>query len=579
VAIAIDWWYTEIRLEIYRYLLLPSAYVSIAPGCEHSVHDGESREWTDEESLPDAESEQDHDNSEGSLAQNEDRPLWLVFAALAQEVVTTQPELFGRHARTRPTSQSTGKDSEGQSHAEQSTSAGAETGSESKSTADSLPAPVSSEYNNASAEGHAEWSDIESEEDDYDGDSFTQFVHGEEWRRLAMNMGFRLTDASGEMATDAFQTVLASMGIYSGRQITNLINGIIAIINRETHSGPLIEIPKSAIEGSDEEGSDEGESHRAGMRSGFVREAGSTSSESDEQWAMYPEILRVNKQIYDEASSILYTEGTVVIDAYDMFCLNTDPSPERVRFGAVDEKVSWRHNPLKDPGTVAEDGTVTYSTPELGGLMEPHVFARFQKVLFDGSFDEVHMQDLEFWLDLDTGKLADDDVSSFQRRLRRSPIVRDLVKLLSKTPVIYKLTINLLVEVRSESRLDEIRTESEEDEDADAEPEEGKLTLEEKFDAADLLANQRATEALMDTKFWRPLMQLVNVKKFEFRYGCMDYEPPVEYVPPKRHVEMIEGLKKAVERNFGKRVLKKETTRGGEPGMVGVKTVIGPKRS
>ncbi|PQE10863.1 hypothetical protein CJF30_00009023 [Rutstroemia sp. NJR-2017a BBW] len=389
-------------------------------------------------------------------------------------------------------------------------------------------------------------------------------------------MGFRLTDVSGEIAADTFQTVLASMGIYSGRQITNLINGIIAIIERETHSGPLIEIPRSAIEGSDEEGSDEGESHGAGMRGGFAGEAGSRSCESDEQWAMYPDILRVNKQIYDEASSLLYSEGTVVIDAYDMFCLNKNPSPERVRFGAVDEKVSWRHNPLEDPGTVAEDGTVTYSTPEFGGLMYPHVFARFQKVLFDASFDEMHMQDLEFWLDLDTGKLADDDVSSFQRRLRRSPIVRDLVKLLSKTPVIYKLTINLLVEVRCASRLDEIRSESDEDEDADAdaEPEEGELTMDDKLDAADLLANQRATEALMDTKFWRPLMQLVNVKT----YGCMDYEPPVEYTPPKRHVEMIGGMKKRVERNFGKRVLWREEKKGGESDMVVVTTVIGENR-
>ncbi|PQE18907.1 hypothetical protein CJF31_00010417 [Rutstroemia sp. NJR-2017a BVV2] len=520
------------------------------------MEDGESREWTDEESIPDAENEEDHDNNEGSLAQNTERPLWLVFAAMAQQVVTNQPELFGHHAHTRPTSQSTVKDSEGQSHAEQSTSTSAATGSANNATANSLLAPVSSEDNSASVEGHAEWLDTESEGDADDGDSFTQFVHGEEWRRLAMNMGFRLGDETGEMATDAFQTVLAAMGIYSGRQISNLLNGIIAIINTETHPTQPSETPENV-----QDESNEGESHEVGMRGGFAGETGSTLSESDEQWSMYPEILRVNKQIYDEASSLLYTEGTVVIDAYDMFCLNTKPSPERVRFGAVDENVAWRHNPLEDPGTVAEDGTVTYSTPEFGGLMEPHVFARFQKVLFDATFDEVHMQDLEFWLDLDTGKLADTDVSSFQRRLRRSPIVKDLVKLLSLFPIINKLTINLLLEVRSASRLDEVETESEEDE--DAESEEGKLSMEEKIEAADLLANQRATEALMDTKFWRPLKQLSNVRTFEFRYGCADYEPPVEYAPPKRHVQMIEGMKKAVEANFGKQGAKREKRRGG----------------
>ncbi|RAL63633.1 hypothetical protein DID88_003677 [Monilinia fructigena] len=38
-----------------------------------------------------------------------------------------------------------------------------------------------------------------------------------------------------------------------------------------------------------------------------------------ENYRMFPEILRVNKQIHDEASSVLFTEGTVVINTNDMF--------------------------------------------------------------------------------------------------------------------------------------------------------------------------------------------------------------------------------------------------------------------
>jgi hypothetical protein len=517
------------------------------------VDDGDSKEWTDEESTSEGEEQDEYQKRLETLASYAQvKPLWMAFATMAEQVVTARLEAYGPYALTPLTPRSVVKNSRGQSHAEESTSTSAATGSANEATTDSPPAPVSTQGSSASDEGHADWVDTESEGDADDGEPFTHFTQGEVWRQIATTMEFQLGEESGEKAASAFQGVLNEIGISDAPQINNLLSGILAILNTE---GPPAQPPETNEDYQDE--TNEGESHEVGMRGGSAWTTVSLESESDdEQWLMYPEILRVNKQIYDEASSLLYTEGTVVIDAYDMFCLNKERPPERVRFGAIDDHVAWRHNPLEDPGTVAEDGTVTYSTPDFGGLMEPHVFARFQKVLFDATFDELHMRDLEFWLDLDTGKLADSDVSDFQRRLRRSPIIIDLVKVLSLSPFIKKLTINLLLEVRSASRLDEEDTDSEDDE--SAEREEGKLSLEERIEAADLLANQRATEALMDAKIWWPLKQLCNVKSFDFRNGFSDYDPPVEYQPPQRHVEMVQGLKKAVEANFGKQPVKRE---------------------
>ncbi|KAM3073587.1 hypothetical protein ACMFMG_004527 [Clarireedia jacksonii] len=559
----------EIRLQIYRYLLLPSEYVSIAPGCDHSADDGESKEWTDEESTEEegeeeeeeeeGEEEDNYNDSAESLAGNKLPPLPVV-ASMIQQEVRDRPEHYGPQAHaiahalstnTPITWESLGANSSVLSRVrwEYETSTGAATRPANNATTNSPSGPVSSGDNSASDKIPSEWVDTESDGDGFLSDDITRIVQETIWRRVAMNMGLELGNESDEGAIPAFLAVVAAMGTSADSQIISQIAGAIDSLNREVDTAWLPETNENAPDEADEN-----ENHELGMRGGFAWDTALTDSDDDEeQWRMYPEILRVNKQIYDEASSLLYTEGTVVIDVYDIFCLNKNPSPDRVRFGAVDDHIAWRYNPLEDSGTVAEDGTVTYSTPDIGGLMEPHVFARFQKVLFDATFDEVHFQDLEFFLDLDTGKLNETDVKLFQRRLRRSPLIKDLVKLLSKSSLIKKFTINLLLEVRSESRLDEEETESEDEEDDEnAEREEGRVSLQDRIEAADLLSNQRATEAFMDANIWRPLRRLRNVRTFEFRYGFADYTPPVEYEPPKRHVKIIEWMKRLVEGNFGK---------------------------
>ena len=53
--------------------------------------------------------------------------------------------------------------------------------------------------------------------------------------------------------------------------------------------------------------------------------------------------------------------------------------------GKAKKKV-WRHNPLHGIGHRDEHGQLTYNTPEMDGLMDSHVFARFQQVLFIADF-------------------------------------------------------------------------------------------------------------------------------------------------------------------------------------------------
>ena len=91
----------------------------------------------------------------------------------------------------------------------------------------------------------------------------------------------------------------------------------------------------------------------------------------------YPEILRTNRQIYSEASSMLYSELTVNLQSCDVLCMTV-----RKDIVKASEKV-WRHNPLDGINTTNAIGQTVYSKPRLNGVMEPHVLARFKKFTFE----------------------------------------------------------------------------------------------------------------------------------------------------------------------------------------------------
>ncbi len=52
----------------------------------------------------------------------------------------------------------------------------------------------------------------------------------------------------------------------------------------------------------------------------------------------------------------------------------------------ISKKTVSTHNPLDGICHRNDDGSHLYNTPAMNGLMEPHVFARFQPVLFNADF-------------------------------------------------------------------------------------------------------------------------------------------------------------------------------------------------
>ncbi|KAE9376241.1 hypothetical protein N431DRAFT_435657 [Stipitochalara longipes BDJ] len=85
---------------------------------------------------------------------------------------------------------------------------------------------------------------------------------------------------------------------------------------------------------------------RGGGREYTTSEEADSIADDDEKYRMHPTILRANKQIYSEASSLLYTEGIIVLEAGDIVCLSRTPLDI---FGAPYHG-AWRHNPLNGSG-------------------------------------------------------------------------------------------------------------------------------------------------------------------------------------------------------------------------------------
>ena len=80
----------------------------------------------------------------------------------------------------------------------------------------------------------------------------------------------------------------------------------------------------------------------------------------------FPAILCTNRQIYNEASYLFYSELEVHIQPGDVLCMNTGKDIVK-----ASERL-WRHNPLNGTGTTNSSGFTDYAKPELEGVLEPH---------------------------------------------------------------------------------------------------------------------------------------------------------------------------------------------------------------
>jgi hypothetical protein len=264
-------------------------------------------------------------------------------------------------------------------------------------------------------------------------------------------------------------------------------------------------------------------------------EANSETSQDREDAKKHPTILRVNQQIFAEASSVFYTEATLILEPGDIFCCAKKPGD--LKIGTPNES-PWRHNPVHGVGKTNANGVVTYNTPEMGGLLDPHVFSRFRNILFDASFDYLQMQYVEFWIDDETFVVKPEDAANFGKLVRASPIMKDFVKILSNSPFISTLSINLGVEVMAASNF----MEQEMDDDSETDDDRAELIMEK--------SNERATEMFLDSKICDTLLKLENVRNFQFKIVLDDYQDDTEYEPLPRHVELFKEMKEKIEGNF-----------------------------
>ena len=288
-------------------------------------------------------------------------------------------------------------------------------------------------------------------------------------------------------------------------------------------------------------------------------------------------ILRLNHQIYDEASLVLHSHLTIAVNPGDAL---TDTPGNAI----VSQSKIWRHAPSKELKYSNINGETVYDALPLDGFMEPHVFARFQKISYTADFDfgcddaapSLYISDDLSVRASDAAKfisylktttkhsilLFGDPLPAhrFDNRLREeaedtadvtvsrvtdtqpstADVFQKFVDLLSNSPFIRHLEFILRVEVRREGSIRYSSSDSEDEVDSvqvsrDIEKEEA--------------ADERATELMLESGVLDCLQELSNVKSFSLRiatYGCGGKT----MTPQKKHLNIMEDLKKTVERNW-----------------------------
>jgi hypothetical protein len=153
-------------------------------------------------------------------------------------------------------------------------------------------------------------------------------------------------------------------------------------------------------------------------------------------------ILRTNRLIYFEASELFYSEATIMLRERDItgFGLEKPPPPYRV---------PWRHDPIHAINDSRPNVECTYTTPELTGLVEPHIFWRFQKIELCPFFDfllEIDLPYLSFRMDSEFN-IDKTDIESWQSFLQTkySTSLRDFVKIVSEPAYVKSLSLELTI--------------------------------------------------------------------------------------------------------------------------------------
>lgn len=240
------------------------------------------------------------------------------------------------------------------------------------------------------------------------------------------------------------------------------------------------------------------------------------------------------------------------LDHWDIDYLKTD------RDAVEASDVFWRHNPLKGVGTTDPKGHTVYVTPEMGGVMEPHVLARFRKITFglrsshlmevlegvtsqENAGEETEREELAPSLFVDENLTVNpEDEAKLLAFYRRLTIFNKLVKILSNFPDIVRLEITL---------------------------DNGVFNLyhddmcvywdfeEERYETTRrmALAGERAVDLFLDSGLLAPLEKLSSVRSFAFEFSAMDRNGEY-YEPTSERGRMLSDLKQKIERNYATKV-------------------------
>ena len=246
----------------------------------------------------------------------------------------------------------------------------------------------------------------------------------------------------------------------------------------------------------------------------------------------YLAILGTNHQVHSEAASVLFSELIIVVHPGYIFSLQKSSS-DSIAFEKPIQDV-WRHDPLSGIGHTKRNGKRFYYTPVMDGLMDPHVFAKFQRInlqatLKHGEYGPFLWINKFFQFDIDIEERA-------RTLMRKSTLMKNLAKLLSNSPLLKELSIHLDVHVDVA--------------DATWYTGVGPHSPEEIAHRTHLqgAARERGAAIFLDNGMLDPLLTLSNVKNFKFSFRKVDHTKNDGYSDT--YVEAAKDTKHHIEGNW-----------------------------
>ena len=234
-------------------------------------------------------------------------------------------------------------------------------------------------------------------------------------------------------------------------------------------------------------------------------------------------IMRTNRQIHGEASSLWYSELRLIVQPMHIRHLDGLGFPGM----SIDE---WERNPLQYISYL-DDRCPVYAGSASASEMEPYVFNRFKKLVVWAKFDpdmEKVLQPMD-----DDCTVEDRDEARQRLVLPYAALFNNIFCLLRNSLSIERLSLVVDVNVPwSDDILVRLNQ-----------------TNKEKYKKLKATANKQAVDIFLEYDLLGPIRCLTNVKLLEVYINMLD-ENGQRHQPRRRYSEMLEELKQDVERNW-----------------------------